>query len=96
MEDKLFQLEIVSPDMDVYSGTVSSVQVQGSDGRFQVLVDHAPLISTLASGPIYIEQEDGEKKEFETVNGIIEVRDNKVIILVEQVLSGIEVEEEEE
>lgn len=83
---KSFELEIVTPEASVYAGSVQSVQVPGTDGSFQVLYNHAPVISTLGEGKVKLVQEDGDDVTFNTRDGVIEVLKNKVIILVEKVL----------
>jgi F-type H+-transporting ATPase subunit epsilon len=83
---KSFDLEIVTPEARVFSGTVQSVQVPGTEGSFQVLYNHAPIISTLGEGKVKLVQEDGKDLIFTTRDGVIEVLKNKVIILVEKVL----------
>lgn len=77
-------LEIITPDKKVYSGEVSSVSVPGTDGRFQLLDNHAPIISTLLNGQVRVKDQDGEKS-FNVKGGVIENLKNKVIILAESV-----------
>ncbi len=78
-------LEIVTPDKKVFSGKVNSVQVPGSKGSFAVLEFHAPIISTLEKGRIKITEGSAETF-FKISGGVIEVKDNNVIILAESVL----------
>ena len=77
-------LEIITPDKKVYSGKVDVVQVPGSKGSFAVLEYHAPIISTLEKGKVKI-VERGTESFFEISGGIIEVKDNIVIILAESI-----------
>ena len=83
---KVFNLEIVTPESRVFSGDVASVKVPGVEGSFQILFNHAPIISTLTEGKITVEKDGGEKMDFHTKDGVIEVLKNKAIILVESVL----------
>lgn len=76
-------LEIISPDKKLYSGEVYSIQVPGSKGSFQILKNHAPIISTLDKGKITITAEDGNKSSFEVDGGVIEAKNNKIIVLAE-------------
>lgn len=76
------QLEILTPDKKLFSGEVSSVTVPGTLGQFQVLNNHAPIISTLMKGIVKIKSAEGEKT-FEVNGGVIEVLKNKVIVLAE-------------
>jgi len=73
---------ILTPDKNVFSGEVSSVSVPGSEGRFQVLNNHAPIISSLSNGEIKIEGKDG-KQSFLVKGGVVEVIQNKITILTE-------------
>lgn len=83
---KVFDLEIVTPEASIFAGKVQSVQVPGSMGSFQVLINHAPIISTLGKGKVKLVKEDGEALSFNTEDGVVEVLHNKAIILVEKVL----------
>lgn len=77
-------LEIITPDKKVFSGKVNAVQVPGSKGSFAVLEYHAPIISTLEIGNVKV-VENGHELLFEISGGMIEVKDNNVIILAESV-----------
>ena len=77
-------LEIITPDKKVFSGTINSVQVPGSKGSFAILEYHAPIISTLEKGLVKVDDR-GSETLFEISGGMIEVKDNKVIILAESV-----------
>ena len=92
---KELQIEIVTPELSVYKGPITAVMLPGSDGRFQVLPNHAPIISTLGKGTLRLDLEDGEQKAFEVEGGVVEVMKNKVIVLLEKVLSG-EIQKDEE
>ena len=76
-------LQIITPDKKVFDGEVKLVQVPGSKGSFQVLNNHAPIISTLDNGVIKI-IDAGDKTSTIPINGgVIEVKNNKIIILAE-------------
>lgn len=76
-------LEIITPSKIGYKGNVTSVTVPGTKGNFQVLFNHAPIISSLEIGEIKIDEKGGEKLLFATSGGTIEVSKNKIIILAE-------------
>ena len=78
-------LEIITPDKKVFEGRVKLVQLPGSKGRFEILYNHAPILSTLDKGTIKIVEENGAEKFFEVDGGIIENKTNKIIVLVESV-----------
>ncbi len=77
-------LEIITPDKKVYSGEVTSVSVPGANGRFEILKDHAPIISTLLNGKVKIKSKDGAKS-FDVKGGVVENLKNKIVILAESV-----------
>ena len=74
-------LEIITPEQTVFSGEISLIKVPGTKGSFEVLNNHAPLISTLDKGDIKVITSSDEEKHFSIESGVIEVRDNKIIIL---------------
>ena len=74
-------LEIITPDKKVFSGEVEVVTLPGTDGSFQVLKDHAALVSTLGKGIL-----QADKQEFTIDGGVVEVLNNKVLVLAEAVL----------
>lgn len=78
------QLEIITPDKKIYSGEVVSVSVPGTDGRFQLLKNHAPIISTLLNGKVKVKDKEGEKL-FDVKGGVVENLNNKIVILAESV-----------
>ncbi|MBP7270791.1 MAG: ATP synthase F1 subunit epsilon [Bacteroidia bacterium] len=77
-------LEIITPDKKVYAGEVSSVAVPGTNGSFQVLKNHAPIISSLLNGKVKVKDKEGEKI-FTVKGGVVENLNNKVVILAESV-----------
>lgn len=90
-------LEIVSPEATLFQGEVTSVVVPGIQGSFQVLNNHTPIVSTLASGEAKIEgkldiapafqayftQKDSETFLALNNGGTLEMRNNKVILFVD-------------
>lgn len=77
------KLNIVSPEDVLYDGEVRSVQLQGTDGKFQILDRHAPIISALAKGKIRIIDSEGKEIVFEVSGGLVEVSKNKIQILAQ-------------
>jgi F-type H+-transporting ATPase subunit epsilon len=82
------KIEIITPDKKIFEGDIKSVRVPGKKGSFQVLKDHAPIISTLEKGPVIIIEETGTEKRFEIEGGVIEVKSNKIILLADSVKEG--------
>ena len=79
------KIEIITPDKRVYEGDIKSIRVPGKKGSFQVLKDHAPIISTLENGPVIMVDQDGKETRYEINGGVIEVKMNKIILLAESV-----------
>lgn len=79
-------LEIYTPDEKVFEGQVDSATFPGSKGAFQVLNNHAALISTLDQGKV-IYKNKNEVHEIMIRGGVVEVLNNKVILLAQGILS---------
>ncbi len=73
-------LDILTPEEPLFSGTVVSVTLPGTDGSFSILDQHAPLMSNLGKGMIVI---DSGKKSFSIERGVVEVLHNRVTVLVQ-------------
>jgi len=74
-------LRIVSQEKVLYKGEVQLVKLPGSVGQFTVLENHAPLVSTLISGSVVYKSADDEKS-VEIRGGVVEVRDNDVVVCI--------------
>ena len=77
------QLEIITAESQLYSGEVTSVKLPGMDGEFEIFNNHAPVISTLDKGIIRIIDNNNKTKNFEVNGGVIEMQNNKIIVLAE-------------
>ncbi len=75
------KLEIITPEKRLFDGSIRLVQVPGTKGSFEVLKNHAPIISTLMQGKIKVITEQGIEEFFEIKSGIIEVKANFISIL---------------
>lgn len=82
------KIEIITPDQKVFEGDIRSVRVPGTKGSFQVLKDHAPIVSTLENGPVILIDQSGNEKRYEINGGVIEVKSNRIILLAESVRSN--------
>ena len=78
------QLEIVTPDKKVFQGEVSEATFPGASGAFQVLNNHAPIISSLVNGTVKVKTASGNE-QFEVKGGVVEMLDNKITLLAESV-----------
>jgi F-type H+-transporting ATPase subunit epsilon len=79
----MLAIDIISPDKKLYSGNAQSVRFPGTNGSFGILKNHAPVISTLQKGTIYLVSENNEKLSFDIKGGVVEVLNNKVIVLAD-------------
>ena len=80
---KTFKLEIVTPGKLVFSGEVTSFSAPGIVGGFQVLFDHAPLLSEIGIGEVRFTDSEGNEKHYATSGGFVEVKKNHVVLLAE-------------
>lgn len=71
-------LEIITPDRKVFAGEATVVTLPGVNGSFQILNDHAAIVSTLQMGEIV-----ADKQAFQIEGGVVEVLNNKVLVLAE-------------
>ncbi len=92
-------LEVLTPDEVLFKGNVSQVILPGLDGSFGILDSHASLISALKSGAVRVDQPQNENKSFDgklnkefhaestftfdIKGGVVEVNDNKILVLAE-------------
>ena len=77
------QLEIITAESQLYSGEVTSVKLPGMDGEFEILNNHAPVISTLDKGVIRVIDNNNKTENFEVNGGVIEMQNNKIIVLAD-------------
>jgi len=83
--EKGFQIEIVTPQKQHFSGEVLSVTAPGESGQFQILKNHAPLLSSLLPGKVKLSLADRTEQSFSITDGFLEVSSNKAILLTENI-----------
>jgi len=77
-------VEIRTPDKLVFSKEITMIQLPGTKGGFEILNNHAPIVSTLNNGKIKLKEINGETHVIDLPNGgLIESNKNKIIILME-------------
>ena len=76
-------LEILTPEKKVFSNDVYGVQLPGVDGLFEVLDNHAPLVSALGKGTIKILKDKTATESYTINSGFVEILNNKATVLVE-------------
>lgn len=74
-------VEILTPDKTLYSGSAEIVTLPGINGSFQILENHAPLIANLGKGEMSIKT-GSQLEKFHVKGGLVEVLKNKVVVLV--------------
>jgi F-type H+-transporting ATPase subunit epsilon len=79
------KIEIITPDKKFFEGEIKSVRVPGKKGSFQVLKDHAPIISTLDNGLVRMVDQQDKEIIYEITGGVIEVKSNKIILLADSI-----------
>jgi len=79
------KIEIITPDKKIFDGEIKSVRVPGKKGSFQVLKDHAPIISTLENGTVRMVDQENNEITYDISGGVIEVKANKIILLADSV-----------
>ena len=89
---KEINLEIITPSKSAFKGTVKSINIPGTSGNFQVLFNHAPLLSSFETGRIKLEDTEGKKIEYATGGGTVEVRNNSIIVLADSVETKDEID----
>ncbi len=75
-------LDVISPERTLVHAAVEAVELPGTKGRFEVLLDHAPLVSSLEKGVIAYRNGEGTDK-VAISSGFVEVNDNHVVACVE-------------
>ncbi len=83
MSEKIIHLEIVTPRCIVFKGEVTSFSAPGVMGGFQVLYNHAPLLSSLKIGGVKIKEAGGSESHYAISGGFVEVRENHILLLAE-------------
>ncbi len=78
-------LEILTPEKKVFEGEVSIATFPGVDGSFQVMDNHAPLMSLLRDGVVDY-RSGGAVEKITITGGVVEVLKNKVILLADDIV----------
>jgi F-type H+-transporting ATPase subunit epsilon len=90
-EDRQLFCRIITPEETIFDGEADLVIARIADGELGVLVDHAPLVSTVEIGDVRIHQDD-ERHIFATSDGFFKVSENLVQILVEEAVPAGEID----
>jgi len=85
-------VEIITSSKSVYKGQIKSITIPGTLGNFQVLFNHAPLLSTFEIGKIKLNDVNDKEIEYATSGGTVEVSDNKILILADSAETSDEID----
>ncbi len=92
MSDMSFRLDIVTPRKLAFGGSVTSFTAPGVEGSFQVLHNHTQFLTAIGVGEIRIEDAPGNRTRYSTSGGIVEVNENKVVVLAETIERADEID----
>ena len=82
--EKTFYAQLLTPEGPKFEGDAVSVKIPGTVGSFQVLYNHAPLVSSLGLGEITITQRNGAELHYAVNGGFVEINDNRCTLLAEK------------
>jgi F-type H+-transporting ATPase subunit epsilon len=77
------ELEILTPEHKVFSGKVYGIQLPGTEGSFEILESHAPIIASLGKGKMKVLKDKTHTETYEIAGGFIEMINNKASVLIE-------------
>ncbi len=81
------QLVVLTPEKELYNGEITLVKLPGSNGSFEILENHAPIISSLEEGEVKIVDKNGKETYYKISGGVVECKQNNIILLIEKVLT---------
>ena len=87
-------LNVVSAQESLFSGSIKSLQITGSEGELGILPGHAPLLTSLKPGMALITKEDGTEEVIYLSGGMLEVQPNNVIVLADIATRGCDLDEQ--
>lgn len=91
MSEHLLTVDIVTPRRVVFSGQAAAVTLPGTKGGFQVLFNHAPIVSSLDVGVIKLTAADGAETLYATDGGFAEVLRNRISVVVDTAEEAAEI-----
>ncbi len=77
------KIDVLTPDRKVFSGEIKSVRLPGINGMFEILDNHAPIVSALGNGTVRLIDANGKNFSFSVEKGFVEVLKNEVSLLVQ-------------
>lgn len=77
------KIKITKPDSTLYDGEAKLVQLPGTGGKFEILENHAPIISSLTKGTLRLMLSDNTEQTFDIRGGVVKGQNNDILILVQ-------------
>jgi len=93
--EKTFKAQVLTPEGARFDGDVISVRVPGATGSFQMMHNHAPIISALDVGRVDIQKADNSTLSYAVSGGFVEMNDNQVTLLAERAVEPADINVEE-
>jgi len=81
---KLFQVDVVSPEAIVWTGEAEMVIARTPEGELGIMADHEPLMGSLATGPVSILSESGERTTIGVYGGFLQILNNQVTLITDR------------
>lgn len=75
-------IQVLTPTGKLFDGDCTAVHVPGSGGQFEILKNHAAIVSSLDAGEVRIMMSDGTQKTLSIESGFVEVLKNEVALLI--------------
>lgn len=88
-----FQLDIVSPEERIFTGLVQKLFVTGIQGELEILNMHAPLLTELSPGPVWVVKADGTEEGFVIFGGMLEVQPHMTNVLADSIVRAENIDE---
>ena len=76
-------VRIIKPDSTLYEGDAKLLQLPGTNGLFEIMQNHAPIISALKVGSVRLVMTDGDEKKFDIRGGVVKGQQNDILIMVQ-------------
>lgn len=77
------KVKITKPDTTLFEGEAKLVQLPGTGGKFEILQNHAPIISSLSKGTLRLIDNDDKEQTFDIRGGVVKGQQNDLMILVQ-------------
>ena len=78
----MIELSIVSPEKELFKGDIKQITLPGTKGRFTILENHAPIVSSLRKGVVHYVAMEGIEHDLEIEEGFIEASKNRISVCI--------------